>query len=358
MKNFDSIFTLAKKFIAINSTADNYDKCEKILDIALSELKKYKVVKFKKENVKSVLIYNKEVNPQKFKVILNAHLDIVPGKPNQYNPKIENGRLYGVGAMDMKTNAACMIHVFKDIASKVNYPLGLQLVTDEEVGGFKGTKYQIERGIRSEFVIAGESTQLNIANQSKGILWLKIHFKGKSAHGAYPWKGINANWEMVNFLKKLEIKYPHIISENWSTTINLSKIETDNNSFNKIPDKSTVYLDIRYIPSDREKIIPSILSILSSKSALEIVFNEPPTYTNENNIFIKTLKKSGYDILGREIKLYNAHGSSDIRHFTGVGGDGVEFGAVGGGIGSHNEWVDLKSVEKYYNILANFLLSL
>ena len=33
------------------------------------------------------------------------------------------------------------------MANKVDYPLGLQLVTDEEVGGFNGTKYQIEKAL-------------------------------------------------------------------------------------------------------------------------------------------------------------------------------------------------------------------
>ena len=106
--------------------------------------------------------------------------------------------------MDMKANVACLMTVFKDVADKVNYPLGLQLVTDEEIGGFHGTKYQIEKGVRAEFVVVGESTDLNIKNRAKGILWAKISAKGKTAHGAYPWRGENAIWKMNEFLNCLK----------------------------------------------------------------------------------------------------------------------------------------------------------
>lgn len=51
-------------------------------------------------------------------------------------------------------------------------------------------------------------------------------------------------------------------------------------------------------------------------------------------------------------------GSSDARHFTKVGCAGVEFGPIGGGIGTDKEWIDIPSLEKYYKILREFLLHL
>jgi acetylornithine deacetylase/succinyl-diaminopimelate desuccinylase-like protein len=57
-------------------------------------------------------------------------------------------------------------------------------------------------------------------------------------------------------------------------------------------------------------------------------------------------------------KLIGGHGSSDARHFTRVSCPAVEFGPIYGGIGSDNEWVDIPSLEKYFQILKNFLFSL
>src|SRR3989344_4569440 len=129
-----SIVSLTEKFISIKSTPENAKALGKILELALSNLKGYRIERFEHNRVKSALIYNSLRRPKKFKIILNGHLDIIPGKEHQYVPRIRGRRLYGVGSMDMKANMACLIMVFKEIADKVNYPLGLQLVTDEEVG--------------------------------------------------------------------------------------------------------------------------------------------------------------------------------------------------------------------------------
>ena len=259
--------------------------------------------------------------------------------------------------MEMKANAACLIMVFKEVADKTGYPLGLQLVTDEEVGGFNGTKYQIEKGVRADFVIAGEPTNFDIVNKAKGILRVKIIVSGQAAHGAYPWRGENAIWRMNKFLCILKKNYPIPIREKWATTVNLSRIETTNLALNKIPDDCTVELDIRFIPEDSKMIVADIKKLIPNRFKLEIMANEPALQVDPGNDYIKTLRQVGQQVIRKSIVLRGAHGSSDARHFTRVNCPGVEFGPVGGGIGSDGEWVDISSLAKYGQILKRFLLS-
>jgi len=54
-----------------------------------------------------------------------------------------------------------------DCAEELKYPIALQIVTDEEVGGFHGTKFQVENGVNAEFVIATEPTNLDIVTKAK-----------------------------------------------------------------------------------------------------------------------------------------------------------------------------------------------
>src|SRR3989344_3466147 len=107
----NKIISLSKELISIKSTPDNPDALEKCLEIALSNLNNYSIERFEQNGIKSALIYNSAKRPKKFKVILNGHLDIIPGKDSQYIPTIKNDRLYGVGALDMKSNVACLITV-------------------------------------------------------------------------------------------------------------------------------------------------------------------------------------------------------------------------------------------------------
>lgn len=355
MKN---ILSLTKKLISIKSTFDNPKALDKILNLVLSELEGFTVEKFENKGIKSVLIYNSKIRPKKFKLILNGHLDVVPGKDHLYKPVVRNDRLYGVGAMDMKASIACIIMAFKKVADKVDYPLGLQLVTDEEIGGFDGTKFQIDDGIRAHFVVAAEPTNLNIVNKAKGILCLKISSKGKTAHGAYVWRGKNAIWEMNKFLNIFKKKFPIPTTEEWVTTVNLSKIETNNNSFNKIPDDCTVWLDIRFIPDEANTILQNIKDIIPIGFNLKITVFEPALFVKENNQFIKKLQVIAKEVTNNKVVLYGANGSSDARHFSQVNCNGIEFGPIGGNIGADNEWVSISSLDKYCQILTKFLLSL
>lgn len=352
------IISLTKKLISIRSTPDNRKALDSILSLIIDQLKDFTTERFENNGVKSVLIYNSKKRPRRFKILLNGHLDIIPGKDYQYSAYVKNNRLYGVASMDMKSSVASHVLLFKELASKLNYPLGLQLVTDEEIGGFNGTKYQIDRGVRSEFVIVGESTNLNIENKSKGILWATVTAPGKTAHGAYPWKGENAIWKMQRFLAGLHKKYPEYRKEKWATTINVSKIEVTNETFNKIPDNCKVSLDIRFVPEDSEIIIQKLRKLLPDTFKLDIILKEPAFSTKKNNPYLKLLKKFTGEITKKKTSVLAAHGSSDLRHFARVQCNGIEFGPVGKGMGSDNEWVDTKSLETYYKILKTFLLSL
>ena len=248
--------------------------------------------------------------------------------------------------------------MWQELVKKIDYPLALQLVTDEEVGGFDGTKYQVDKGVRADFVIVGESTNLDIENKSKGILWLKIFAKGKTAHGAYPWKGENAIRKMNRFLDRLVKEYPDPKKEQWITTVNVSRIETPNKTFNKIPDYCEVWLDVRYIPEESKTILKSLKKLVPNGFILEIVANEPALSTSEHNPYLTTLRKSIKEVIGKTPRILSANGSSDARHYARIGCPAIEFGPGGKGMGSDKEWIKISDLEKYTRTLTHFLLSL
>ena len=354
----EKIIKHSQDLIKFKSDPGNTKELDKALKYVKALLPEYTFKEFERNNVKSLLFYNTKEIPSKFKIILNCHLDVIPGKSSQYEPYIEDGRIYGVGAMDMKSNLVCALMAFKEIAHTLDYPLALQIVTDEETGGFDGTKLQIEDGINADFVISTEPTSLNIVNEAKGVMWLEVTCKGKTSHGAYPWRGENAIQKMNNFISSLYNEFPIPTEQVWKTTANLSQIETTNTSYNKIPDNCTVKLDIRYINNDKNIIIEKIKAILPKDFTLLEVVNEPSLYTPADNKYIKTLKNITKEITKSDVILYGAQGSSDARHYSLVGTYGIEFGPLGGGIGEDIEWVDIKSLEYYYEILTKFLKDL
>ncbi len=349
------ILNLTKELITLKTIPENPDQLSAALDLCLKNISVGTVETFERNGAKSILVYNREHRPDRFRVILNGHLDVIPGKPSQYSPVVKGDRLYGVGATDMKANVACIISVFNAMANEVSYPLALQLVTEEELGGFDGTKYQIEAGVRADFVIAAESTNFDVVNQAKGVLWVKLTCTGVTAHGAYPWRGENAIQKMNRFLVALEGEFPTPREQIWGTTVNVSAIKSNNQSYNKIPDHCEVNLDIRFLPNTLDDVLRQLKSIVPDDFSFEIVANEPALYVDSENIFLNKLKSATERIRAIESRFYCAQGSSDARHYTRVGDAGVEFGPIGGGIGTDEEWIDIPSLKTYCEVLKQFL---
>lgn len=349
------IVELTKKLVAIPSVTENPDGLAEVLTLALSYLPGYTVEHFERNGIKSALVYSAPERPKRFTILLNCHLDVIPGKEEQYTPRVDGDRIYGAGVMDMKANLACALLAFRDVAHMATHPIALQLVTDEEMGGFNGTKLQVEEGVRADFVLATEPTSLDIVYKTKGILWLKITAHGVTAHGAYPWRGENAIWKMHDFLSALQKAFPVPKEEVWSTTVNVSTVASANHAYNKIPDDCVVGLDIRYAPEDTESILGRIQALVPVGFTVEVLAQEPATLTDVENPLIMRLKEIAHATTGKDIVLRGAQGSSDARHFAPVLCPGIEFGPVGGGIGSDEEWVDIPSLESYYEIIKKFI---
>lgn len=354
-----NIVTFTQELIRIQSNPDNVEALNESLDVVLSRLDSFTIERFSCNGTRSALVYNKFTRPKKFRLLFNLHLDVIPAKEEQYEPRIEGNKLYGAGVMDMKANAVCVILAFIEVAKKVNAPIALQIVTDEEIGGFKGTKYQIEKhGVDADFVIATEPTNFDIVHKAKGVLWCNITTIGKSAHGAYPWRGENAVWKMNNVLNNLKKEFFSVSENDWATTINLSDIETTNSAYNKIPDTCLLKLDVRYIPEDSQQIVEKIRGCLSKGDQLEVVTNEPAMHTDSSNKDVQNLRMYVKKYTQDDVLLRGANGSSDARHFVQKGVPGIEFGPIGGGIGADEEWVDISSLETYYKLLKEFIVSL
>ena len=354
----DTILNLSKKLIRIKSTKGNTEAFNEILHLVQEELDDYNVKPFYSNGSESLLFSNTDTIPNKFKIILNAHLDVVTGASDQFNPQIKHNRLYGRGAYDMKAASAVEILVFKQLAKNLDYPIGLQIVTDEEQGGFDGTKHQLDKGIKTDFALVGESScKLNIKHKAKGIAWLDIEFTGQGAHSAYPWEGNNAIIQATNFINQVYQLIPKPQKETNQTTINVAKIGSNNDAYNKVPDHCLVSLDIRFAPEDESSIISSIQALLPKTAHLTIKMNEAANFTDpEHPLIYKLVSACNKHHINPQ--LIGAHGGSDMRFYSAVGSNGIEFGPIGEGAHETNEWVDIPSLVTYYKILNQWLQDL
>lgn len=356
MKHTNDSILIAKDLIAIPTVTEDRDACNRGLTYVQSKLSEYTVRSFEKDNRRSLLFSNRPATVNSFHILLNAHIDVVGAKQFQFTPVIKQNRLYGRGALDMKSQVACFISLFSQLASRISYPLGLQIVTDEEIGGFCGTKHQIQQGVKASFVICGETTDLAINNESKGVITAKINAQGKTGHSAYQWEAENALGKMVSFLEKLKKRYPEMKKESWRTSINIARIETANKTFNTVPDDCTCCLDIRYIQKDKDQVIEHIRSLMPAGMTMDILLNESAHMVDTTNKFVGMLRNNIQKFSQVKKLIVKKHGASDARHFTQAGISSILFGPGGYGIHSDDEYVDLGSLKTFETILRSFLI--
>ncbi|MCB0346266.1 MAG: M20/M25/M40 family metallo-hydrolase [Bdellovibrionales bacterium] len=351
----DRIIQTVDAGLRIESTSDKPDKLDEIVDYCREMLNGYSVEVFESNGKRSLLAYNTAERPEKFRLILNGHLDVVPGRPEQYEPKYVGSKLYARGAYDMKCATLVQLLAFVDLASKLNYPVGLQLVSDEEIGGYDGTKYQLDQGVRADFAIAGEPTDFGVNSVAKGLIQADLNFRGSTAHAAYPWQGRNAVWKAYHFMEKLAHRYPEPREEKWVTTVNFAQISSTKQPYNKVADDCSLAIDVRFVPEERETIIETLESFLPDGASIDIRWFEPPHFADADGADLQLLRKTTADVLGEMPAIIKKHAASDLRHFSEMGMQGVTFGPKGAGQHTDEEWVDLPSLEQFYQVLTEFM---
>lgn len=290
-------------------------------------------------------------------IVLNGHLDVVTGDNCQFSPIEINGRIYGRGSLDMKSSCAAMMNTVLTLKDEpIKCQVMLQLVSDEEGGGFNCNSYLVEKGYIGDFVICTEPTNLNIAIQSKGFMRIDIETYGVSAHGSRPWEGDNAILKaMRNYSKIVALPIMNIGSEFYEgSTINLALIE-GGDTYNKVPDKSVIGLDIRYVPHlDPYEIIRDIEAVVDGKVILKVLGES--IYSPLDNIYVKSFISTVKELRSHEeVKLFGQHGSSDARFFSKKGIPVLEFGPKGEHLHGHGEYVEISSVRKLEEILKTFI---
>ena len=144
-----------------------------------------------------------------------SHTDVVPaanwtgpgGQP--FQPVLQDARIYGRGACDMKGSLACFLAAIERCDHQAQTsPLWVVCTADEEVG-LQGARRMTQSSCwyrqlaeHDPIAVIGEPTRLQVVHAHKGIVGLKIHSRGRAAHSSTN-GGINANEAMVPMLQKL-----------------------------------------------------------------------------------------------------------------------------------------------------------
>jgi succinyl-diaminopimelate desuccinylase len=290
-------------------------------------------------------------------VVLHGHLDVVPAREGQFTPRVDGDRLIGRGAYDMKGALAALMCATVDAAEQDQVRVRLLCVPDEEAEDVtrRSTDTMVKGGLRGDFALTGEPTDLHIGVQAKGVLAVRVEVHGTAAHGSTPWLGDNAVLKAFDVFRRIEtLPFSRESSDLFDRpSINLARIN-GGDAFNKVPDACTMDVDIRYLPNQDPRAILEQIRAIGDVTILK-EFIRAPAIVSRRNPYVLALRDAvGRSIEGEALSV-GRDGASDAISFLEAGIPAVEFGPVGGGHHGPHEWVSIASLARYRQALGDFI---
>jgi len=299
-------------------------------------------------------------------LLLNAHMDTVgvAGMERPHEPFIQDYRMYGRGAYDMKAGLAAIM--IAGAAAKKRLLRGdviITAVSDEEFASI-GTA-SIVKNWRADAAIVTEPTELNICTAHKGFVWLDIETEGMAAHGSRPDLGIDAIVKMGKILVGIEelegllhSSPPHILLGTGSVHASFIQGGQELSSY---PNHCFLNIERRTVPGETvqkvEAEMAGILEPIASsdsnfKASIKIQMVREPFETSLDETIVRTLFHKTSSILGYEPKEIGHAGWMDSAILSSAGIPTVIFGPGGEGAHAVVEWSNLQHVEQCAKILT------
>jgi len=321
-----------------------------------------------------------EVRPGRFNVVgilrgrgrgrslmLNGHLDTVgvAGMEDPFAARVENGRLYGRGAQDMKGGVAAALAAVAGLAKepRLEGDVVLAAVADEEYQS-AGTRVLLKE-VRTDAAIVMEPTGLEVVTAHKGFVWADVETQGRAAHGSRPEEGRDAIAFMGRVLgqiellqAKLEAGPRHALLGSGSVHASLISGGQELSSY---PEQCRLSLERRLIPGEDAGVLDQelrgIVSELSARdrdfrARVAVGYSAQPLETPRETLIVRVLARCAGKVMGRDATLGMQSGWADAALLGEAGIPSVLFGPGGAGLHSAVEYVWLEEVRLCAEALA------
>ena len=296
-------------------------------------------------------------------LMLNAHMDTVgvAGMDDPFVPRLEDGRLYGRGAHDMKGSlAACMLATAGASGRRLRGDVVLTAVADEEFASI-GTE-AVAASARADAAIV---TDLELALAHRGFVHLQVDVQGRAAHGSRPELGIDAIAKMGRVLVGIEAldgrlraspTHPRL----GSGSVHASLID-GGQEFSSYPARCSLQAERRTIPGESAALAERELREIVERAGegdpdFSAEFHAPisrePFEVSEDEEIVRLVRRHAADVLGAPPATVGVPFWADSALLAAAGIPTVLFGPVGEGLHSEVEWVDVASLEQCVEIYS------
>ena len=290
-------------------------------------------------------------------LVLAGHLDTVPAHGNATARRAE-GRLYGLGASDMKAGDAVLLALLETLdPERQRFDLAAVFYDAEEgpleANGLRRLLLEMPWLAEARLAILLEPTDLRVELGCIGTMNAEVRVTGKSAHSARPWLGVNAVERAAPWLAEIT-RFPvtatRVGGVEYKETLQVTTLRAGR-AKNVVPDELVVNLNYRF-PPDRtlEQAEARLRTLVPGEFELRVVDRAAAGKVCDDLAEVREfVTRFGAAVAGKQ-------GWTDVAQFTSAGVPAFNFGpGLPEQAHQAGEYCPLENLETAYRWLAAFV---
>jgi succinyl-diaminopimelate desuccinylase len=284
-----------------------------------------------------------------------GHTDVVPpgdAKAWRHPPfagEIDDGILYGRGAVDMKGGIACFVAAaIGYLAANGGKPkqgsISLLITGDEESVAVNGTikllQWAAARGEKFDHCVLGEPSNIEALGDTikagrRGSLNGTLIVHGRQGHVAYPNRFDNPIRGLVTLIAAMQSPLDEGSEQFDPSNLEFTSVDVGNPTVNLVPGEAHARFNVRYNDHHSQASLKALIERRASDAAVGRIrysFEWPPSnadvFVTKPGPFTDLAAAAIAEVTGRQAQLSTTGGTSDarfIKDYCPV----LEFGLVG-----------------------------
>ena len=283
---------------------------------------------------------------------LFGHLDTVPPSPEQ-PLKIEEGRIYGCGASDMKAGLALMMAAMEERDRQSCDLVVVFYAGEEGPDQGNGLREVLDLLPDLDLAVILEPTDNHVEAGCLGGIQARVVVEGRRAHSARPWQGQNAIYRALPLLERRRDRprRKYVVDGLEFFEVMSATMAHTSNAANVVPDHFELNVNVRFGPGRTERdALEELRELVGDLGRIEVTDSCQSGAVCLDHPFLKEW------IRLRNLELRPKQAFTDLARLTARGIPAINFGP-GDPARAHQavEWVEESAVREGYRLLNSLL---
>jgi succinyl-diaminopimelate desuccinylase len=306
----------------------------------------------------NLVVYRAEPDGSRTRLVFAGHLDTVPEPQGGLPVRVEDGRVYGRGASDMKAGDAVMLALVEDFSWEDSWAEPLFVFYEREEGsyaenGLELVFAEIPDVLDADLTLVLEPTAGALEVGCVGTAQVEVTFKGKSAHSARPWQGNNAITAAASFLAEMhERQVEEVVVEGLTFyEVLVPTLARGGRAKNVVPDEFWINVNHRFPPGKGIDDVRSVFEgLIGGDARYDIVDYAPSGPVELDNPLLRRLIEAQLEVRPKQAW-------TDVARFAQRGVAAANFGpGLPAQAHQESEYAEIPLLERCYERLASFLM--